>query len=582
MNPALEPFYHGVASGDPLTDRVIIWTRITLDTPTDPVHVNWRMATDTAFTDLVDSGTAVTGITKDYTVKVDVTGLQPDTWYYYEFEYNGMRSLKGRTHTMPSGNADSVRIGVVSCSNYQNGYFNAYRDLAFRNDVDYILHLGDYIYEYGAGSTLAGRNHQPATEIITITDYRIRHSLYKLDDDLRSLHQQLPFITVWDDHETANDSWKNGAQNHTEGVEGTWADRKLAGVTAYIEWMPIRQPDPADTFRIYRNFHIGNLADIYMLDTRLEGRDQQLIKGSPDLKKADRHIISPAQFGWLKSGMLQSSAQWQILGQQVMMAPLQLFGSPVNMDQWDGYPQQRDSLYRFVLDNKIRNMVVLTGDIHTSWANDLPMTGYVPFSGAHSVGVEFVTTSVTSSNFPIAANSVVQLFNPHVKYVNMINHGYYILDLNKKRAQADFYNVSDIRSHAYKITTDGGWYTPDGSRHLLQAPEVSDGGWYPPLAPFSLQYTSASDPDDNIMILGAFPNPFYHQIVVQYHTYRPEDITLTVTDLNGKNAFTSSLGKSLKGMNYVHFDGSSLSPGMYIVTLKGRSASISQRLLKVH
>lgn len=579
MNPALEPFYHGVASGDPLTDRVIIWTRITLDTPVDPVSVNWVMATDTNLTNVVGSGTASTDVSKDYTIKVDVSGLQPDSWYYYQFEYNGMKSLIGRTHTLPTGGIDSVRLAVISCSDYQNGYFNAYQDLAFRNDIDYVLHLGDYIYEYGASSSLADRNHEPSNEIITISDYRIRHSLYKLDPDLRSLHQQLPFIPVWDDHETSNDSWKGGAENHTEGTEGTWADRKLAGVTAYMEWMPIRQPNPTDTFRIYRDFNIGNLADIYMLDTRLEGRSEQVSNGQQN--DPNRYIISPTQFDWLKNKMLNSTAKWQILGQQVMMAPLQIFGTPVNMDQWDGYNSQRDSLYSFVTNNNIDNMIVLTGDIHTSWANDLPLPGYNSTTGANSVGVEFVTTSITSSNSPIGASAIVQAFNPHVKYVNLTNHGYYILDLNYTRAQADFYNISDIESHNYTVTTDGGWYTLDGTQHLLQASSPATGGVYPPLAPLMNNFVGIEDPEDNVIILAAFPNPFYEQVVIQYHTYKAEEMTITLSDLNGKVVFTNNIGKSNKGVNYAHFDGSGLAEGMYIITISGKSASLSQRLIKI-
>lgn len=579
MNPALEPFYHGVASGDPLTDRVIIWTRITLDTPVDPVSVNWVMATDTNLTNVVGSGTTSTDVSKDYTIKVDVSGLQPDSWYYYQFEYNGMKSLIGRTHTMPTGGIDSVRLAIMSCSDYQNGYFNAYQDLAFRNDIDYVLHLGDYIYEYGSSSSLADRNHEPANEIITISDYRIRHSLYKLDPDLRSLHQQLPFIPVWDDHETANDSWKGGAENHTEGTEGTWADRKLAGVTAYMEWMPIRQPNPTDTFRIYRDFNLGNLADIYMLDTRLEGRSEQVSNGQQN--DPNRYIISPTQFDWLKNKMLNSTAKWQILGQQVMMAPLQIFGTPVNMDQWDGYNSQRDSLYSFVTNNNIDNMIVLTGDIHTSWANDLPLPGYNSTTGANSVGVEFVTTSITSSNSPIGASAIVQAFNPHVKYVNLTNHGYYILDLNYSRAQADFYNISDIESHNYTVTTDGGWYTLDGTQHLLQASSPATGGVYPPLAPLMNNFVGIEDPEDNVIILAAFPNPFYEQVVIQYHTYKAEEMTITLSDLNGKVVFTNNIGKSNKGVNYAHFDGSGLSEGMYIITISGKSTSLSQRLIKI-
>lgn len=582
LDPALAPFYHGVASGDPLPDRVIIWTRITLDPPVDPVTVSWQMATDTLFTNIVASGNATTSVDKDYTIKVDVTGLQPDSWYYYRFEYNGNRSITGRTHTMPSGtNVDSIRLAVVSCSDYQNGYFNAYRDITLRNDVDFVLHLGDYIYEYGANSSLSDRNHEPTTEIITITDYRIRHSLYKLDADLRLLHQQLPMIAVWDDHETTNNSWRDGAENHTPGTEGDWETRKKSGVQAYIEWMPIRQPDPNDTIRIWRNFNFGDLLDLYMLDTRLEGRDEQVGATSSALNDPNRKIISAEQFAWLTTNMKQSTAKWQVLGQQVMMAPLKVLGTPLNTDQWDGYPIQRQQLYDSVLTNNIANMVVLTGDIHTSWANDLPLNGYNSSSGANSVGVEFVTTSVTSENSPLGVPSglIATLF-PHVKYANLDNHGYYILDLNKNRTQADFYNINTITSRSYTVSVDASWYTVDGTRHLQQATGIAVGGVYPPLAPYNSGTTGIKE-NHNVITIGAFPNPFFSQVVVQYYTYQPEAMRIIVTDMEGKVILEKNLGMSIQGLNYAHFDGSQLASGMYIITLQGQKSKASKRLLKV-
>ena len=226
-------------------------------------------------------------------------------------------------------------------------------------------------------------------------------------------------------------------------------------------------------------------------------------------------------------------------------------------------------------------MVVLTGDIHSAWANDLPLAGYVSSTGANSAGVEFVATSITSQGSPIGASAVVQLFNPHVKYVNMTDHGYCVLDLNKTRAQSDYYMVSTITSHTYTTSVDGSWYTLDGTHHLQQAAGPAPAGVYPPLAPMLNMLSAVNDPEDNVMVLAAFPNPFYEQVVIQYYTYKAEDMTLTVTDMNGKVWLSSALGKSSKGLNYAHFNGSSLANGLYVVTLRGKSSSISQRLLKV-
>ena len=239
------PFYHGVASGDPLHDRVIIWTRVTPDEiNNDSIRVNWRIATDTMIFDVVNSGYFYTKQERDYTVKVDVTGLNPSTCYYYDFEVDGKFSVPGRAITADLGDNENVRFAVVSCSNYEYGYFNVYSALAERNDVNAVLHLGDYIYEYATGgysANIANRSHEPAHEIVTLDDYRLRYSHYHLDTDLQRIHQQYPFICVWDDHESANDSWLDGAENHDPATQGNWIDRKNNAKKAYFEWLPIRE-----------------------------------------------------------------------------------------------------------------------------------------------------------------------------------------------------------------------------------------------------------------------------------------------------------------------------------------------------
>ncbi|HYF01805.1 MAG TPA: alkaline phosphatase D family protein, partial [Patescibacteria group bacterium] len=290
----LKPFYHGVASGDPVQDRVIIWTRVTPETEGD-VQVFWRMATDTALKNIVAKGLFTTGQSRDYTVKIDVGGLQPNTTYYYGFTALGRNSLTGRTKTAPV-TTDRLRFAVVSCSNYQQGFFNAYGRIAERNDLDAVIHLGDYIYEYEEGgfgyNDKAQRGHEPKHEIVTQSEYRIRHSFYKLDPDLRRIHQQHPFIAVWDDHETANDAYKDGAQNHQSDKEGDWQQRKVAGKNAYMEWMPIREQES----RIYRTLNYGNLAELIMLDTRLEGRQKQADSATdPSLNDPNRTMLGTEQ-----------------------------------------------------------------------------------------------------------------------------------------------------------------------------------------------------------------------------------------------------------------------------------------------
>ncbi|MCF8465194.1 MAG: alkaline phosphatase D family protein [Flavobacteriales bacterium] len=582
LEPGLEPFYHGVASGDPLSDAVIIWTRITLNS-TDPVDVNWRMATDTLFTNVVASGTATTDSTDDWTVKVDVTGLSSDSWYYYDFEYNGDHSLIGRTRTAPTGGVDHLRFGVVSCQSYENGYYHAYREMVNRNDMDCILHLGDYIYEYATGGLSAGmpdRLVEPANEIISLSDYRTRYSHYRLDPDLRDAHQQYPFICVWDDHETANNSYSDGAENHTEGAEGFWVDRKAYGIQANMEWLPIRQPDPNDPEREYRDFNFGDLADLNMLDTRLYNRDEQ---GAGN--DNERNLLGYEQRQWLYDNLSSSTSKWKLLGQQVMVAPLTAFGIPVNDDQWDGYPAERDSLYDHLTSNNIDNMVVLTGDIHTSWANDLPGDNYVASTGAGSVGVEFVVTSISTTSSPVNFGvALIQAVNPHIKFADLAQKGYLVLDLTEDAAQSDWYYVSSITSPTYTSSWGAGWKTNDGDNHLTQASTEAPAGVYPPLAP-------VFNPNSNVgiyeqmnepVIVSAYPNPFVEKFVVQFNLFERENIHVKLTDVSGKIVLTKAFGQMPNGLHYLEVNvPSQLASGIYIFTLQSGENVINRRMSKL-
>ncbi len=577
----LAPFYHGVASGDPLTDRVILWTRLTLDTPVLSAVVRWRIATDTLLQQVVNSGSTTTSAQRDYTVKVDADGLQPNTWYYYQFEYNGLLSPIGRTRTLPTGDIERLRLAVVSCADYQNGYYHAYRDLALRNSVDAVLHLGDYIYEYAASSMLADRKHEPPYEIITLEDYRLRHSLYKLDENLRLLHQQLPMIAVWDDHETANNAWTHGAQNHQPDTEGAWEDRKRAGKQAYVEWMPIRENTTADD-EIYRKFAFGKLLSLYMLDTRLEGRSQQVPANSPELNNPERTIIGPQQFEWLTSGIRRDSARWIALGQQVMMAPLQAFGQVLNTDQWDGYPAQRRRLYDSLLLYSKNNLIVLTGDIHTAWANDLPLSNYVPTSGDNAVGVEFIATSISSSKLSVPAGpDLIRALNPHVKFVDLTRYGYFILDLTAERAQAEFVFINDVKQPTYTVEVGPAWATAHGSNRLSPS-TVSAPPSYPPLAPLGSKSTGTRRLTHPVINLVAAPNPFASQVVLQFALLHGETVRLEVSDAAGRLWQQQDLGYLPAGLHHVHFDAANWPEGWYLATLRTNDGRQSTRLLRMN
>ncbi|MBV6646849.1 MAG: alkaline phosphatase D family protein, partial [Cyclobacteriaceae bacterium] len=352
----LKPFYHGVASGDPLSDRVVIWTRVTPEKKLPEVEVKWEVSSDPQFAGEILSGTYTTDSARDYTLKVDVTGLSPGQIYYYRFQALGATSMAGRTKTATQ-EASDLQFAVVSCSNYEWGYFNAYGRIAERSDIDAVIHLGDYIYEYGPGrygDTSSLRKNLPPKEIVSLYDYRTRYALYRLDSDLRSVHSKHPFIAVWDDHEIANDSYKDGAQNHQED-EGPYEDRRNAAVQAYYEWLPIREGD-----LLYRRFQFGPLADLFMLDERLEGRTAQLDSlTDPSFEDPNRSMLGTEQLSWWLDGMKQSTAHWKIIGNQVIFSYLD-WGRPtfnINLDSWDGYIAEQQKVLDFIGSEELENIV---------------------------------------------------------------------------------------------------------------------------------------------------------------------------------------------------------------------------------
>ena len=339
-------FSHGVASGDPLSDRVMLWTRVVALDSADryDIPVDWELASDAGFATVVARGSALARLSADFCVKVDAAGLQPGTTYHYRFWAYGQVSATGRTRTLPSGAVSQARLAVFSCSNYPTGYFNVYAEAAKRAEagqLDVAIHLGDYIYEYGPGGYASsnaaslGRVVDPAKETVLLDDYRRRYAQYRSDADLQRLHAALPMIAVWDDHEIANDTWKSGAENHQSASEGDFAARRAAAVQAWHEWMPVRSG--SDLLQIYRSFQFGSLLSLHMLDTRVLARDQQMDYANylgasgfnasafaTDLAKTDRQLLGSTQQAWLQQQMAASSATWQLLGQQVLMGRMNI------------------------------------------------------------------------------------------------------------------------------------------------------------------------------------------------------------------------------------------------------------------
>ena len=502
-------FHHGVASGDPLQDRVIVWTRINLrdSEDWDGQMEGWlEFGQDPGFKD-IRTIPVTTNRARDWTVKVDVDGLNPGTEYFFRFKFSVYHSPTGRTRTLPDGPTRDVVLAVASCALYPMGYFNAYGVIAGLERVDAVLHLGDYIYEYGGAPGDYGmtspvakdRPPVPAHECLTLADYRARHARYKSDVRLQAAHARAPWIVVWDDHEVCNDSWATGGENHTPATEGDFAARKAAALKAYFEWMPIRDPAPGGLLESsWRSFRFGDLASVMMVETRLSARTEPLeydarslpfVEGKPDiahfrkvLNDPARQMMGPRQEQWL-AGELDRSVKagetWQVIGNQVVMARVlapnlrakmgdQAFGAmlagltpqvadivkkssaiaaldvPLGLDTWDGYPAARERLYDLFKAARA-NPVVVSGDSHSFWANELWDEGRL-----NRVAAEFGTTGITSPGFadilgadvPIAA--ALSERNPEVKWSDSAAKGFVLLTLTRESARAEMLAVSTI------------------------------------------------------------------------------------------------------------------------------------------
>jgi alkaline phosphatase D len=522
-------FQHGVASGDPLQDRVMLWTRITAH-GSDDVMYHWSL-------DPVDRrgggkrGSGMTGPDRDFTVKVDAVNLDPGRAYTFQFEAGGAKSPLGHTRTLPDGPTKDVVLAVCTCALYPNGYFNAYEAIARLRRVDAVVHLGDYIYEYGGAGSYGmdspvafERPHDPSHECLSLADYRRRHAQYKTDPQLQAAHARAPWIVVWDDHETANDSWMGGAENHQPATEGDWNVRKAAAIKAYYEWMPIREP-AGGGFSINRSFDFGDLASLFMLETRLTARDHQLypeneLPKEPTLAEVaayrqrladpSRKMMSAGQEAWLGrelTASVKAGRPWQVIGNEVVMARLftpptrrymtepayaaakaelsraganrlakieanAALGLPWGADMWDGYAADRQRFYGLV--EKARaNAIVVSGDSHAFWANEL----FDAETGGKRVAVEFGTTAITSpgpgeSIAAIPLGDAFAKYNREVLYNNQTAKGFVLLTLTHTLATAELMAVSSIKDRAFTTRAIATYHVtpgPTGVSGLKQA-----------------------------------------------------------------------------------------------------------------
>ncbi len=507
-------FTHSVASGEPSANSVLLWTRYVAEAET---KLTWQISESEDFARPVAEGDVAASPARDWCAKGVASGLAPDRWYFFRFTApDGTHSPVGRTRTLPVGGAQKFRLAVFSCSNFGFGYFNAYGHAVEANDCDLAVHLGDYIYEYAAGTypdgnqAVAGRMLAPTSEIVALTDYRLRYATYRADPDCQRLHQVLPMIAVWDDHESANDSWKDGAENHQSDSEGEWEVRKAAAKQAYREWMPVSDAP-------YAAYQVGDLATLFRLDTRLEGRDQQFDLGTVlagqtdpqgavaamtkfrdgDWADAERQLLGQAQEAWLAEGLAASTASgtaWQVLVQQVLIgnlkSPQSLLGQlgdnvpdyvrqrlnaavmasqvglPLNMDAWDGYPAARDRVFKAALAADA-NLLVLAGDTHNGWAFDLAHDGA-------KVGVELGVCSVSSPGFetylgfipPATMAAALVAENEQLKWADTAQRGYMVVELTPTRAVTEYRFNAGIKQRSTKLAGTKRIVTEKASRTL--------------------------------------------------------------------------------------------------------------------
>jgi alkaline phosphatase D len=506
----LSPFRHGVASGDPSHDSVVLWTRIS---GSGTIEAEWELAADPAFAAIVRSGRTSTGPERDHTVKVLADGLPAGASFWYRFRSGGVVSPTGRTRTLPTGRLDRLGIALASCSNYAHGHFNAYDAIARDGDIDYVFHTGDYLYEYGAdewGAETArklGRVHQPAHEIVALADYRMRHAQYKSDPGSQAMHAAHPLLVCWDDHESANNPWAGGAQNHQPEKEGDWAARRAAAIRAYYEWMPIREPATGRSqMQFWRGYSFGDLASLFTLETRHTARAKQIDYGDHEktiaskaaAEKLVREVLGAPGRPLLASELeadLEASLRasvaarqpWRLIGNPMPIArtrvpdvvglglmpdPLATPGSskeardlawkgkwnlPFYPDTWDGYGWARERLYDLSRRAGAGDLVFLTGDSHSFWANRLAD------GKGHPAGIELGTAGITSpgdfvdSGFGDALSRKLDRafadHNPEVVWTDNMHQGYVRLVLDRKGGQAAFVAVDTVLSPRYRAAT---------------------------------------------------------------------------------------------------------------------------------
>ncbi len=438
IDPPAGPLFRcGVASFDPGPERVLLQTQ--LSGVTGDVPVTLIAARDAGLSEVIVEAPLVARAAEGHVVTLELEGLAPGDTVFYAFEARGERSRTGRTRTTPA--TGPVRLGFASCASYAHGFFHAYARLA-EEEVDAVVHLGDYIYEYANGAYGARRSYDPPHEALTLTDYRRRYAHYRADADLAALHARHPFVVTWDDHELANNAWRGGSIEHDPRTEGAWSARLAAARIAHAEWLPTRGEGT-----LYRRLSFGTTAELFVLDTRLEGRDAP--PATPEEARAPgRSILGEAQRTRLLADLRDSRATWKIVAHSVQLSPHAEFW---NFDAWDGYADERRVVLEAIRDAGLTGVIFVCGDGHKSFADEVPLdpfTGYDPATSAGAIVLELMTPAVSSPNLfgaeARALEDAIRAASPHTRFVDAESRGYWTLALDESRALATLHFVDGI------------------------------------------------------------------------------------------------------------------------------------------
>lgn len=570
------PFYHGVASADPLTDKVLLWTRISPENKPldDTLSVFWEISADSNFTSILDSGTVYTDSTTDWTVTVDAENLSPGTYYYYRFQDSiGNHSVRGRTKTAPMGNNTQFEIGVASCSSIFSGFFNAYARMSENNEIDLIVHLGDYIYDFVDPDEEVRLPSPYPSSTTTKEEWRNRHAYYLLDADLRKARQMHPFVVIWD--------------NHDVDYRGVYRD---ATIEAFREWVPLRSnaQDPAFD-KIYRKYSYGNLIDLIMMDVHLYKDQDQIAAG-------EYSFLGNTQYQWLIDQMIQSTAQWKLMGSEKMFGgfyakglpealPIPREGDVFTTSSWDGYTLEREKILKTIRDSSINNVMVLSGDMHFTTAMNLVVDpfdslNYDPASGSGAVGTEFLPTSISRGNFDEEAGVVEPLssavikalkgVNPQIVHMELNSHGYGLLRIDTNRIRAEYHycpileeSIEDILAKTL-VMEDGANKWNEGNT------VVSD-------------QSPAKISDLNHYVSAIYPNPVNeNEIYVNINTQKTELIQYQIVFISGEKSILTGSHKNSAGYNSQSLKISlpELSSGAYFLLIEGESWKVTRKFIK--